>query len=380
MASDKEYRIVVILIGELGLGGSEHQLFQVLSQIDRERFQCHVIVLHPSQHFVYNAALEHMGIKVWTVPTTCRGILARMCFIFRVLWKLRADVVHSWSYYANPYSGVVGFLAGVPLRLGSLRGSLHLENNKEIPALLRYLAVHSVSKIVVNSRVLFDELTLQNYAPDRIVYLPNCIDIGTFNNNPSTSGVELSEYGIQATHRLVGIVGNLRPEKNHQMFVQGMISIVKGRPDVRGVIIGQPVPTHPEIAGKLQQIIAQAGVQDRIVILGFRKDIPALLRRLEVFCLTSVTESSPNAVLEAMATERPIVATKVGGIVELVEGGINGLLVEPGDVQGLVNAIDCLLANPEMASMMGKRGRQIIENRPDCHYVAESLAKLYNPS
>ena len=368
---------VVFLIGQLGLGGSERQLFLLLKHIDRELFDCHVIVFNPSPNLTYEEPLNRLGIRVLSIPPNCRGILARMWFIYRKLRKLAPDVVHSWTFHDNSYAGVIGCLARVPVRLGSNRVSLKSVETQSLPFLYRFTSLYSVSAIVINSNDLLEELTEINYAKNKIVVVQNCVEMLNPDSLPDPSAVNLTDFGIENYHRIVGVVGNLRRQKNHLMFVEGMAQVMREFSDVRALIVGHPIQSEPELKNIIKLKIKSLGMEDRIILAGFRDDVPALMHRLSVFCLTSNYEGMPNVMLEAMAAGCPVVATNVQGVKEIVKDGVNGLLVEPGDVDGFASAVETLLNNQELSEKLGNAGRVTVERRFGCEQMALQLANLY---
>lgn len=372
----RKFRIVM-LIGQLGMGGSERQLYLLLKHINKELFECHVIVFNPSPHLAYDEALEKHGIMVWPVPLNCKGIPRRIRHIYGKLENLAPDIVHSWTVHDNPYGGLVGWLAGVPVRLGSLRGSLSSPGMHRLHPLFRVLSIRSVSGIVVNAEEHFEELKTKGYPSNRIFLIPNCVDIPSYDDLISSNGPDLSSLEIEGHHRIVGIVGNLRSVKNHMMFVEGMGLILPHFPDVRGLIVGQPAPDEPELSHKIESEIKRLGLEDKIILAGFREDVPKLMQRLTIFCLTSSSEGTPNVILEAMAAARPVVATRVGGIPGLIENGVNGMLVEPDDVGAFAWSVETLLNNRELAERLGKAGRAIVEHRFGCEQMALQFENLY---
>lgn len=161
---------VVALIGQLGRGGSERQLTLIMSHLDSRQFNRHVVVFNPSSYDVYDEQLRSAGVHVWAMPSECRSISRRMLYLFRLLRQLRADVVHSWTLNDNPYAGIVGWLSGVPVRWGALRGSLNLPGFHEMSSVFKWLSLHSVKCHVVNSKSLVEELAARGVARPRIFF------------------------------------------------------------------------------------------------------------------------------------------------------------------------------------------------------------------
>lgn len=364
---------IVFLIGQLGLGGSERQLYLLLKHLDKDLLECHVVVFNPSPYVVLNESLERIGVKVWPVPLNCTGVWRRVRFVYRIFQSISPDIVHSWTVHDNPYAGLAGFLTGIPVRFGSLRGSTNLPGFQKLPSFYRWLSLYSVSMLAVNSEAISKELCGKRYPPGRIFVLPNCIE----NSSSEQDAPDLSSLGIQERHRVVGLVGNLRCIKNHLMFVEGLARVLPQFPDVRGLIVGQPIQDEPDLPDKIASRIKELNLNGNVIMAGFRSDVPALMRRLTVFCLTSTHEGMPNVILEAMAAARPVVATKVGGVPELVKDGVNGFLVESGDIEGFARAVKSLLADPALAQRMGFAGRQRVEQEFSPQQAVERLTKLY---
>lgn len=366
---------VVHLIGELGFGGSERQLFLLLKHRDRAGQECHVVVFNRATRKGYESALRDFGVTVWTVPTGARGVLARCRFLLALLHRLRPQVVHSWTVHDNPYAAVVGGLLRVPVRWGSLRGSTELRGFRGLPAPVRWLALRGVSKLVVNARVIRDQRIAEGHPPNRLEVLPNCVEVPELDG--ADTALDLEELGITANERVIGSIGNLRAVKNHLLWVQALALVLPRHPDVKGLIVGQPVPSEPEVAAELVGEIERLGFAGRVVVTGFRDDVPQLVSRFELLGLTSHSEGVPNSILEAMAAARPVVATRVGGVPELVRDGVSGWLVAPGDAPAMATAIDRLLGDPELARRMGCAGREIALAEHGCSELADRLHRGY---
>lgn len=367
---------VVHLVGQLGRGGTERQLCLLLCHSDRQRFHHRVVVFNPSHHAPWNEELEAAGVELLEIPTQCRGSARRLVYLLRQLRRRRPHVIHSWTVHDNPYAGVLGFLLRIPVRWGSLRGTWHTEGIRRLPTIYRYLMRRSVQRMVVNCRALANQLVADGYPEDRVFILPNCVP--TAESSAQASSRAADDLASLATEGpLVGIVANLRECKNPLMFVRAMGQVLPQHPTARALLVGQSIPTEPEMPRLIEAEIRRQGLHGRVIITGFRDDVPAILQHLSIFCLTSNSEGMPNAVLEAMIAGLPVVATRVGGVPELVVDGCNGHIVEPGDADALGQAVHGLLADSERASEMGKNGRRRAMSDHDCQQTATRLEELY---
>jgi len=168
----------------------------------------------------------------------------------------------------------------------------------------------------------------------------------------------------------------LRRNKNVHVFIEGLAMVLPHFPDLRGVIVGQPIPDELDYYQSIQRLIQERGLTEKIILLGFRDDAPLLVRKFEVFCLLSDFEGSPNAVLEAMAAGRPVIASNTSGIPDLVQDGVTGYLVPPGDATAFASALEKMLNNPDREEM-GAKGRKRVESQCGCQDSAARLLELY---
>lgn len=364
---------LLYLTGELGHGGSERQLYLLLKYLDPARCRATVVVFNPTPYPVLNDALREAGVEVIELPAEVRGIRKRLMYLRRLCRQLRPHVIHSWTIHDNAYAAVAGWLGGVPLRWGSLRGSLHSQAIQALPAIYRFICLRGVQRLLVNSQALRDQLLDAGLGGSRVAVLPNGVELPP----PDLRPADLSGLGIDARAPVVGIVGNLRRVKNQQLFVQAMAEVIRHHPDARGVIVGQPLPSEPDLQAELQAEIDGLGLHGQVLLAGFRDNVPALLQRFDVLALTSHSEGQPNAILEAMAAGTPVVATSVGGIPELLSNGKTGRLVPAGDADALAHAVDGLLQDPDAARRLGAAGRAQVQEKHACEVAAAQLERLY---
>lgn len=368
---------VAILIGQLGFGGAERQLYYFLKHSDRGLFNYHVLVLNSRKPHTYDDAIRELGIDIRQLPETCTGISQRSRMLYREIKDMRPDIVHSWSFYANPYAALVGVLARVPVCLGSMRNEPLAATISRLHPIHRWLAYRSVLGIVTNTKLAADQMLEIGLAKKSVFLVYNGIEISEAQDIRSTSQIDLSKYGIRSDSQVIGTVGNLQRCKNQEMFIKAMDRISLQLPDVHGLIVGRPLANEPGVQDKLEQQISELGMSDRVHLAGFREDVPDLMQRFTVFCLTSRSEGMPNVVMEAMAASCPVVSTRVGDVPEVINDGENGLLVESEDADGLANAIQLLLNDADLAKRMEVEGRHTIEQRFSCQEMAQNMENVY---
>jgi len=319
-------------------GGTQRQLIELLRRIDRSRFQIYPVCFHDDGPWTGRVSELGDAITRFPIYGFRRPATARQLFSFaRWCRQKNIAVLHSWEIYSNVFALPGAALARVPLRIGSRRGL----GGPPAVRRLQALACRAAHRMVANSRAAADQLVSEGIADERIDVVPNGIDLSLF--------PERLEW---ARPRKITMVACLREGKRIDVLVAAAPQIIARYPDVEFEIVGDG-PCR-------EQLIAQAeaaGVRSHVRFMGHRDDVPAILSASDLFVLPSESEASPNVVLEAMAAGLPVVASRVGGIPELVADGITGHLIPPGDPQSLASAILDLLDRPDRAAAFGQAGR-----------------------
>jgi glycosyltransferase involved in cell wall biosynthesis len=203
--------------------------------------------------------------------------------------------------------------------------------------------------------------------PRKICVVPNGVDIERFHQRCPNPALR-QEFGLDANTQAVGIVAALRPEKNHEMFLYVAALIRQRLPNVRFLIVGDGLRR-----AELETLAKGLGVADIVRFLGTRSDIPEVLSVLDVVLLTSHSEANPICVLEAMACEKPVVATRVGSVSETVLDHQTGYLVALGDSQQMAERVVRLLTSPERAAAMGRAAREHVIG----HWSVDGMVRGY---
>ena len=233
---------------------------------------------------------------------------------------------------------------------------------------LEILAARTADLVCVNAeavrRVCIEE---EGCRPGRVVLVRNGIDLAGFD---ALAAREPAPLPIREGDFAVAVIGNLWPVKAHRVLLEAA-ALLRGTP-IRFLCAGEG-SERPFLENR----IAELGLERSVFLLGHRTDVPALLSRSHALCLCSVAEGLSNAVTEGMAARLPVVATAVGGTPELVEEGVTGFLVRPGDPSALADRLRRLVAGPDLARRMGQKGRAFVEAELSLERMAEAHQALY---
>jgi L-malate glycosyltransferase len=298
-------------------------------------------------------------------PSTLRAIVATA----RMLRRARVDVVHGYQWRPALVGALAGRLAGVPLRLASKRSLTG--DDPQARRAWRHIA-RQVDTVIVNADALRVEGE-QRGMRCRWVLLQNGVDTEHFRLPPADARARAA-VGLDPQRPVIGTIGRLEDRKGHDQLLRAAGAMLAGangrRPQI--VIVGDG-PLRERLAGQARSL----GVADSVRFAGTVADVRPVLAAMDVFVLPSHAEGMSNALMEAMAAARPVVATAVGGNTEVVTDGETGLLVPPADPAALVRAVDGLLRDPERASKLGAAARQVVSRRFGARARVAELERLY---
>jgi glycosyltransferase involved in cell wall biosynthesis len=340
---------------------------ELIRRIDPRLFSTHVVAL--SGRGSLRSRVE--GVRPITeFRITSLKSVGTFRQILRFAWWLRAHDIHvvqACDFYANVFALPGAALAGVPVRLGARRDVFMPERTPGQQHLQR-LAYRLAHRVVANSDAAVRRLVDEGVAASRIVHIANGIDFTAF---AAVSGAGPS-HAASSGRRVITTVANLRPGKGHDVLLKAAARVLRRIPDVQFRIVGDG-PRRQE----LEQQAAALRISAQVSFLGHRDDVPAVLRQSDIFAFPSFMEASPNALIEAMAAGLPIVATRVGGIPEVIEHERTGVLVPPGDDRALAAGIVRLIDRPELALRVGESARRLVQARFSFERMVGEFQELF---
>ena len=334
---------VCFLAGTLGRGGAERQLTYMLRALGQAGVSTRVLCLTRGEPFEHE--IDALGVRVDWVGTSG----SRLVRLYRIIEALRcrpADILQSVHFYTNLYATLAARVVGIR-DIGAIRNDLSSEELKENGMAGRRQLTFP-RHLIANSILARQRAISHGISPDRIDFVRNAVDPKWLNKKPVTNG-----------HRKMRIlfVGRLTKQKRPDDFVRVISRVVPQFPNrfVKARIVGVG-PMRPQ----LETLARELGLgPETLEFLNERGDMDLVYREADLMIMTSEWEGTPNALLEAMACGVPVVATRVGGIPEILTAG-RGLLTEPQDEDGMTAAVVRLIDDPIMRRDLSQRGREYI--------------------
>jgi len=363
---------VLHLVSRFWIGGAERQFVERLRRHPpgfRAVVGCLEVsgpLLEPVRRIGYEP--EVFPLKGSMLQANTAVQIARMAALIRAEG---VRIVHATDFNTNLLGLAAARVAGVKaivsrLDLGHLRAGF-----SRWPRKAEMMSSRLADRVVANAEAVREVcIREEGVRRENCVVVRNGIDLEHFD--------AIAAQGLHAPLPVpdgapaVAVIGNLWPVKGHRTLVEAVARLPPELHQVRFLCAGE----GPE-GEYLTDRIAQLGLGERVFLLGHRLDVPAILARCQAACLCSSAEGLSNALMEAMASRLPIVATRVGGNPELVREGENGFLVPYGDAQALAEALRALLSAPEQAREMGLRGRRRVESALSMEMMAEGHGALY---
>ena len=371
---------ILYTIGTLDVGGTEQQLVKLVGRLNRERFEPAVCSLTPGGALA--PVLKQMGVAVHVISfkgfrtggmglvTGLPGVLRTLFEFWRLLRAERPDIVHGMLFFAYVVATISARAARVPIVVSSRRSLGLFKADKPHYLLLERIINRMTDLILANSEaVRQDAIHQEGLRPADVVVIYNGLDVQSWMESPDSrlrASLSLGKGPV------IGVVANFIHYKGHTIFFEAWSDVLQKYPHAVALLVGDGV-----LRTEVETKAAQMGLMPSLRFLGVRDDVPKLLALVDIYVHPSLQEGHSNAILEAMAAAKPVVACAVGGNVETVTAGQTGLLVPPGDSRALAEAIIRLLDNPDEATRFGAAARRVVAERFDERTMAARYEEVY---
>lgn len=381
------------VISRLCIGGASVAVIQLTEALTRRGYSTLLLAGSVSNH---EANMEDMALRLGVRPIRVRSLSRRTSWWndLKAVWQLtrlfrreRPAIVHTHTAKAGAIGRIAARLAGVPVCVHTFHGHVfhgHFSSVKShfYLAIERFLARWTDALVVVSESQGQELIAKYRVAlPVKFVTIPVGLDMDRFLNPRGRRGEFRKLVGCRVGQPLIGWVGRMTPVKNPELFLEAAASIHAVDPTAKFVMVGDG-----ELRSTLERLLADRNLADAVTILGWQSDLSGFYRDLDVLVMTSRQEGTPLVLLEAMASGKPFVATKVGGIRDLVTGSgralggwqlfENGILTDSSP-SNLTAAIRYVLEQPEQAHKMGCAGRAFASSAFSSRRTADDLERLY---
>jgi len=369
----------------LNVGGPAIHVINLAAGLDPHRYQSLLVAgsENEAEGSMLDFALSH-GVRPTVIPeiVTAFSLAPRdaraLVKLYTLIRREKPHIVHTHTAKAGFLGRLAARLAGVPLVVHTFHGHvLHgyygAVKNELLRRVEQSLAWVTDRLVTVSEQVKSDLIGFGIAKADKISVIPLGFDLNPFLNSHSQKGEFREEMGLSNEHKLIGIVGRLFPIKNHAIFLDGAARIAAREPAARFVIVGDGV-LRPTLENRMRDL----GIADRVLFTGWRRDLPRICADLNVLVVSSDNEGTPVSAIEAMASGCPVVATRVGGLPDLIEDQKTGRLVPPRDVDALASAIIELLYNPETVQQLSQNAKDAVRERFTVQRLVDDMDHLYS--
>lgn len=356
--TDRRARLAVFLTS-FHPGGTERQMVELIRRLDPGRFSVHAACLQYEGAWAPHVAETTVEVREFPVRGFAHPSSMRAVRDFAAWCRQRSiEIVQACDFHANVIGLAGAALARVPLRIGSRREIVLDKSRAQLT--VQRVSYQLAHRVVANSRAASRQLTGEGVRMDRIRVIPNGLDLDKYHAKVHRTRIDT-----------LITVASLRPEKGHDELLDAF-SRLAARRHLRLRLVGD----GPHRAA-LERRARELGIARRVEFLGHREDVADLLGTGDLFVFPSRSEAFPTAVLEAMAVGLPVIASAVGGLLDLISDGHNGLLVPPQDAAALAAAIDRLVAQPTLAASLGESARRLVRDQYSFERMVASFEHLY---
>ena len=382
MEQKHTYKILRI-IARLNIGGPALHCIILNSELDPRRYVSLLVtgIESPYEGNMYELA-QCKKVEPIVIDALGREIFFKEDFralirLIRLINLERPDIVHTHTAKAGTLGRIAAKLTGVPIVIHTFHGHVFHSyfgffRTKFFLWLERLLAKFTDVIITVSEQQRDEIIKYKIAEPEKIIAIPLGLDLKPFINSDTDPNEVRREFSVPEETKLVGIVARLVPIKNHVCFLEAARLVLAHYDNVRFMIVGDG-----ELRGTLEQKARDLGIEDRVIFMGFQYNLQKIYAGLDIIALSSYNEGLPVALIEAMAAGKPVISTEVGGVVDLILDGDNGLLVPSNDPKSLAEATLYLLEHSERRRMMGVAGRKKVYPHFDKKRLVGDIDNLY---
>ncbi len=365
---------IILFIDSLNSGGAQRQIVGLASSVDRNRYDPVVLTYHDIPHF--KPVLDEAGVRVECIPKHGKFDIGFLFRLARFFHRERPDILLSYLNTPNMWARLAGRIAGVKKIITSERNIniVHSWMRMFIERLLKGWG----SAVVVNATVTRELLHSRLGVPEEKIHIIyNGIDVDSFNNpDPETVKRLRNEFALTEGEQVIMLPGRIQEQKNHICLVKAFCQIRKFHEKVRLLLVGEAI--DKSIKSRLEDELARLNCQASVIFAGQRTEMPELYFISDIVVLPSLWEGFPNVVMEAMAAQRPVVASDIVDNRLLVKEGVTGHLFASDNCEQLAEQLESLISLPaKRLDEMGMAGKELVEKEYAMPRMVEKYQTLF---
>lgn len=349
------------VISGLGVGGAEKLLIDLVKFADKNVFNVFVCYVTRGQDRLEDE-IRKQAVQVFCLGRRRKtpGFFALFGLI-KIIIDKKIDIVHTHLKGADICGRIAGFLTKRPVIISTKHNTF---NEKYYYTVLnRILATATTDKVVVVSKKVREFcLNVDRVPSKKLLLIYNGVNCADFEANDDS----------RDSYPTFGTVASFIEQKGHGFLLEAVAMVKRKHPDIKLLLVGEGI-----LKGKMEEMCEALDLQENVMFLGDRSDVPDLLSRMDFFVLPSLWEGLPISLLEASASKLPVIATKVSGSEEVVIDGKTGILVPPGDPSALSLAITWMIENRKKAKAMGDEGRKRVKENFNIRTAVKTYEELY---
>lgn len=358
---------VLHLLASLPVGGAEDLVAAIVRGLDPERFAAGVACLgfpgpvgeelRAAGYPVHYLGLEVKHTSMWRLVAAVR----------RLLKELQPDILHTHLYHPNLYGRLAALGLGIPVVAAVHNSYTRVKFHRRV---WNFLLGRAADRILVGSAQVRDDVRHYDGVPaSRLLLLPYGIRLDELGSSLSR---QEARQALQVSGFVMGAVGRLEEQKGHAYLLEALAQVRQDLPEATLVLVGDG-RLRQDLEGRVREL----GLAERVRFLGTRRDLPLIYRALDLFVQPSRWEGLPLALLMAMGAGLPVLATRVSGVREVINDGVNGRLVEPEAPQALARVLLELYRQPETRVRLGAAAQCTIRENYSLEAMLARLEKLY---
>ncbi|MBW1839478.1 MAG: glycosyltransferase family 4 protein, partial [Deltaproteobacteria bacterium] len=382
---------VVHIITKLELGGAQQNTLFTVAHLTRSKYE--PVLIAGTAGILVEDALKIKDVKVYLIPELVREIrpikdVIAFLKLRQILKQLKREVArkHSGATSAiivHTHCSKAGILGRWAARIADIKlviHSFHGFSFNEFQSFLVqgfYIFMERITSLITAKSIAVSKANIEKgvnkkiFTRDKVILIRSGIDIEKFQTVKLSREKKRMELGFDAGIPLVAMIACFKPQKSPLNFVRVAKIVSAEISKARFLLIGNGV-----LRSKVEELIEVLSIEDRTLLLGWRRDIPEIMNCIDILVLTSLWEGLPRVFPQAMASGIPVVATGVDGIPEAIQDGVNGFLLPPGDIDGMAAKIIYLIRHPEKAREMGEKGKRLV-GEFDIWRMLEQQEELY---